>query len=150
MTTEIEHDSYQKRHFVTQRIGGGMFTSGAGQDLVGAISDSKGPASSVGAIIWGMGAGELRVARSLARLGIVAMQLRQKERGFARLNTEGVSYCREAIEALRARRGLENFILFGNCGRASISFYAAVDDPRVVGRREPHPDDARTHSSALL
>jgi pimeloyl-ACP methyl ester carboxylesterase len=80
-----------------------------------------------------MGAGELRIARSLARLGIAAMLVQQKERAFLRLDTEGVRYCKDAIETLRAKRGVDSFILMGICGRASISFYTAVDDPRVIG-----------------
>lgn len=112
---------------------GGTFTFGTEQNLFGAISDPKGPASSVGAIMWGIGAGELRVARSLARIGIVTMLMRQRKGGFARLDTEGVRYCREAIEALRSRRSVDSFILVGNCSRASISLRVAVDDPRVIG-----------------
>lgn len=110
-----------------------MFRFGPDQCLVGAITDPKTSPSSVGAIIWGMGAGELRIARSLARLGMTAMLVQQKERAFTRLDTEGVRYCKDAIETLRARRGVDSFILMGICGRASISFYTAVDDPRVVG-----------------
>ena len=110
-----------------------MFRFGPEQCLVGAITDPKAAPSSVGAIIWGMGAGELRIARSLARLGMPAMLVQQKERAFLRLDTEGVRYCKEAIETLRAKRGVESFILMGICGRASISFYTAVDDPRVIG-----------------
>src|SRR4051812_38154830 len=125
--------SNRHRYFVNERIGDGMFRFGPEQCLIGAISDPKTSPCSIGAIIWGMGAGELRIARSLARLGIVAMLLRQKERAFSRLDTEGVRYCKEAIEVLRAKRGVESFILMGICGRASISFYTAVDDPRVIG-----------------
>jgi hypothetical protein len=112
---------------------GGTFTFGTEQNLFGAICDPKGPASSVGAIIWGVGAGELRVARSLARIGIVAMLMRQRKGGFERLDTEGVRYCKEAIEALRSRRPVDSFILVGNCSRASISLRATVDDPCVIG-----------------
>ncbi len=80
-----------------------------------------------------MGVAEIRVARALARLGIVALQVRQKERAFERLDTEGVRYCKAAIEVLGEKRGVENFVLFGNCGRASICFHTALQDPRVSG-----------------
>jgi dienelactone hydrolase len=118
---------------LSERIGAGMFRFGPEQCLVGAITDPKTSRSSVGAIIWGMGPGELRIARSLARLGMAAMLVQQKERAFTRLDTEGVRYCKAAIESLHAQRGVDSFILMGICGRASISFYTAVDDPRVVG-----------------
>ena len=106
--------SYRKRYSVTNSLGG-AFTFGADQNLFGAICDPKGPASAVGAIIWGVGAGELRVARSLARLGIVAMLMRQRKGQFERLDTEGVRYCKEAIEVLRSKRAVDSFILVGNC-----------------------------------
>jgi hypothetical protein len=118
---------------LSERLGAGMFRFGPEQCLVGAITDPKTSPSSIGAIIWGMGAGELRIARSLARLGMAAMLVQQKERAFLRLDTEGVRYCKEAIETLHAKRGVDSFILMGICGRASISFYTAVDDPRVIG-----------------
>jgi hypothetical protein len=118
---------------LNERLGAGMFRFGPDECLVGAITDPKTSPSSVGAIIWGMGPGELRIARTLARLGIAAMLVQQKERAFLRLDTEGVRYCKDAIEALHAKRGIDSFILMGICGRASISFYTAVDDPRVIG-----------------
>jgi pimeloyl-ACP methyl ester carboxylesterase len=128
----VRERSYRKRHHVSNRLGG-AFMFGAEQNLFGAISDPKGQASSVGAIIWGVGAGELRVARALARLGIVAMLIRQSKGQFERLDTEGVRYCKEAIDALRSRRAVDRFILVGNCSRASISLRTTLDDPRVVG-----------------
>jgi hypothetical protein len=117
---------------VNNRLGG-TFTFGADQNLFGAICDPKGPLSSVGAIIWGVGAGELRVARSLARLGVVAMLMRQRKGEFDRLDTEGVRYCREAIETLRSMRAVDRFIFIGNCSRGSISLRATIADPRVIG-----------------
>jgi hypothetical protein len=137
------YDPFQPRRTVVERARnqsgipvnnlGGTFTFGADQNLFGFICDPKGPASSVGAIIWGVGAGELRVARSLARLGVVAMLMRQKKGEFDRLDTEGVRYCKEAIEALRSRRTVDSFIFVGNCSRASISLRATIDEPCVVG-----------------
>lgn len=131
--TPVEQQFRPAAILLSERIGPGMFRFGPEECLVGAITDPKTSPSSVGAIIWGMGAGELRIARSLARLGIAAMLVQQKERAFLRLDTEGVRYCKEAIEALHAKRGVDSFILMGICGRASISFYTAVDDPRVIG-----------------
>lgn len=109
------------------------FKFGPDECLVAAITDPKGGAAKVGAIIWGMGVGDVLIARALARLGIVVVQVRQKERAFQRLDTAGVAYCKAAIELLAEQRGIDSFILLGNCGRASICFRTALDDPRVTG-----------------
>src|SRR6187551_2631883 len=109
------------------------FRFGPDDCLVATITDPVNDASKIGAVIWGMGVGEIRVARALARLGIVALQVRQKERAFEQLDTEGVRYCKAAIELLAEKRRVDNFVLFGNCGRASICFHTAIQDPRVSG-----------------
>jgi hypothetical protein len=73
------------------------------------------------------------VARSLARLGFVPMLMRQRKGEFDRLDTEGVRYCKEAMDALASRRAVDSFIFVGNCSRASISLRVTIDDPRVIG-----------------
>ena len=97
-----------------------------------------------------MGVAEIRVARALARLGIVALQVRQKERAFERLDTEGVRYCKAAIEVLAQMRRVDNFVLFGNCGRASICFHTAIQDPRISGLilTNPHVSEVLTVSAS--
>ena len=126
------------------------FRFGPDDCLVGTITDPANGASKTGAVIWGMGVAEIRVARALARLGIVALQVREKERAFERLDTEGVRYCKAAIEVLGEKRSVDKFILFGNCGRASISFHTALQDPRVSGLilTNPHVSEALTVSAS--
>lgn len=125
------------------------FEFGPNNCLVAAITDPPRGAPTIGAIISGMGVAEVRAARALARLGIVVLQVRQKEAPDdwkALLNADGVRYCKESIEVLRERRGVEQFICMGNCGRASIAFRVALEDPRVIGLilTNPHISPALT------
>jgi hypothetical protein len=128
------------------------FEFGPDDCLVAAITDPPGGASKIGAVVAGMGIAEFRVARMLANLGIVTLQVREKNPPadwntlINLLNAEGVRYCKESIEVLRDRRGVERFICMGNCGRGSIPFRVALEDPRVVGLilSNPHISPALT------
>jgi len=128
-----------------------VFRFGPDDCLVATITDPANGCSEVGAIVWGMGVAEVRIARALARLGIVALQIRQKERAFARLDSEGVRYCKAAMEVLAEKRGVENFVLMGNCGKASICFHTALQDRRVSGLilTNPHVSEALTVSTSF-
>jgi pimeloyl-ACP methyl ester carboxylesterase len=125
------------------------FEFGSDARLTGMITDPRHGASGVGAVIFGMGSAEVRAARLLAQHGIVVLQVRQKdeiEGWHAAQNASGVRRCKESIELLREQRGVERFICMGNCGKASIVFRVALEDPRVVGLilTNPHISPALT------
>jgi hypothetical protein len=125
------------------------FYFGPDDCLQGAITDPTHGRATIGAIIHGMGVAELRTARKLAKLGIVTLQMQihqEPDDWVTLLNAEGVRYCKEAIKLLHEQRGVDSFICMGNCGRGSISFRVALDDPRVVGLilTNPHISPALT------
>jgi pimeloyl-ACP methyl ester carboxylesterase len=125
-----------------------VFDFGSNNRLIGAITDPPHGAT-IGAVIAGMGVAELRVARALASFGIVTLQIREREESadwIAALNERGVRNFKEAIEYLREQRGLQRFICMGNCGRGSIAFRVALEDPRVIGLvlSNPHISPALT------
>ena len=126
-----------------------LFYFAPNERLTGAITDPPHGRASVGAVIAGMGIAEVRVARTLASLGITTLQFREREEPAdwkAAFNTTGVDNFREAIVLLRERCGIERLICVGNCGRGSAAFRVAVDDPRVIGLilTNPHISPALT------
>ena len=113
---------------------------GPNDELLYTLSDVRGGASRVGAILWGLGLAEVKTARTLAKKGIVSMQLRINGPDFyddTRRNEiyrrSGIDYSTLAMDKLAAERGVTSFILMGNCACANLCFHAAVRDPRVVG-----------------
>jgi hypothetical protein len=125
------------------------FEFGPNDRLTGAITDPPRGRATIGAVIAGMGVAELRVARALASLGIVALQIREREADAdwkEGLNARGARNFREAMELLREQRGIQRFICMGNCGRGSIAFRVALGDARVIGVivSNPHISPALT------
>ncbi len=97
-------------------------------------------AGPVGAIVWGLGVAEVRTARRLAAKGIPSMQVRiqhelfvDAQRRTAVYSTDGILNCRAAMNAFSAQRGVESFILMGNCAGGTFCFNAALADERVTG-----------------
>jgi hypothetical protein len=125
------------------------FEFGPNDRLTGAITDPPHGRATVGAVIAGMGVAELRVARALASLGVVTLQFREREASpdwIATLNSRGASNFKEGMQLLREQRGIQRFICMGNCGRGSIAFRVALDDPNVIGliMSNPHISPALT------
>jgi pimeloyl-ACP methyl ester carboxylesterase len=125
------------------------FEFGPGERLTGSISDPPHGRAAIGAVIVGMGIAEFRVARKLASLGIVTLQLRERDEDpdwKAAFNKRGMRNFREGIEFLREQRGVGRFICMGNCGGGSVAFRVGLDDPRVIGLilTNPHISPALT------
>lgn len=128
------------------------FEFGPDGRLIGAITDPPQGRATIGAVIAEMGLAEMRVARTLASLGIVTLQIREREKPVdweaekAGLNSMWTDNFRSALELLREQRGIERFICMGNCGRGSVAFRIALDDPRVIGLilSNPHISPALT------
>lgn len=113
---------------------------GPNNELLYTISEARSGESRIGAILWGLGIAEMKTARTLAKKGIVSLQMRINGKEFyddAQRNeiyrTSGVDYCGVAMDKLGAERGVTSFILMGNCACANLCLHAAVHDPRVVG-----------------
>ncbi len=122
---------------------------GPNDRLTGAITDPPRGRATIGAVIFGMGVGEVRVARALAGHGIATLQFREREDPDdwkAAFNTRGVDNFKEALEFLRQQRSIERFVCMGNCGQGSVAFRVAVDDPRIIGLilTNPHISPALT------
>jgi amino acid adenylation domain-containing protein len=117
----------------------GVFEFGPGGAYLGYISDPSRARSAIGVIVFGLGRLESRVARRLAALGLVVMQI-QVFRNFADLNprlqfydNSGVAACRQAIDEINSRRSITQVVLMGDCAECNISFNTALVDARVVG-----------------
>ncbi len=128
-----------------------VFRFGQDNCLVAAISDPPGQASAVGFIMWGLSVADMGTARSLAKAGLTTMQIHQPgEDTRASRNEYGVVRCREAMDLLRDQRGLDQFVLMGNCGSGSICFHTALVDERVVGIVLTNPHVSEVLSLAKL
>lgn len=119
--------------------GEGVFEFGRGGAYLGYISDPSRARSAIGVIVFGLGRLESRVARRLAALGLVVMQI-QVFRNFGDLNRRlqfyddsGVAACRQAIDEINSRRSITQVVLMGDCAECNISFNTALVDARVVG-----------------
>jgi dienelactone hydrolase len=116
-----------------------VFEFGPSGAYLGYISDPSRPCSQTGVIVFGMGRLESRIARRVAALGLVVMQIRlyknySDEKSRVRFYDEcGVSACSQAIEEINSKRRVTQVVLMGNCAEANISFNTALVDPRVVG-----------------
>jgi hypothetical protein len=121
------------------------FSFGGEDRYVGTITDARGPAKPFGAIIWGMGIGEMRVARALTKVGVTVMNIKREKYSLPELDAYGAERGREAMDVLRVKRGIERFIFMGNCSFASISFNTALRDERVIGLIMSNP-----HVSEML
>ena len=90
--------------------------------------------------MWGLGVAEVKIARALAKRGIVSMQVRingpefyDDDRRNEIYRRSGIEYCKLAMDKLAAERGVTSFILMGTCACANLGFYAALADSRVAG-----------------
>jgi amino acid adenylation domain-containing protein len=116
-----------------------VFEFGPGGAYLGYISDPSRACSAPGVIVFGLGRLESRVARRLAALGLVVMQI-QVVKNYGDLNRRlqfyddsGVAACRQAIDEISSRRSITQVVLMGDCAEGNISFNTALVDPRVVG-----------------
>jgi hypothetical protein len=131
---------------------GKLFEFGPGGSFLGSITDPADPGSPTGVVLFGLGMSEVRIARGLARLGLVAMQIRlvknyhDSDRRNRFYDDSGVRSCRLAIDELFARRGVRQVILMGNCAEANLCFNTALLDARVVGLilTNPHVNEVLT------
>jgi hypothetical protein len=90
--------------------------------------------------LWGLGVAEVKIARALAKRGIVSMQVRingpefyDDDRRNEIYRRSGIEYCKLAMDKLAAERGVTSFILMGTCACANLGFHAALADSRVAG-----------------
>ncbi len=116
-----------------------VFEFGPGGAYLGYISDPSRPRSQTGVIVFGLGRLESRIARRLAALGLVVMQI-QVFRNYADMQRRlqfyddaGVAACTEAIEEMLSKRRITQVVLMGDCAEANLSFNTALADRRVVG-----------------
>ena len=131
---------------------GKLFEFGPGGSFLGSITEPARPGSQTGVIVFGLGISEVRIARGLARLGLVAMQIRlvrnyhDSERRNRFYDDSGIGACRQAIDELASKRGIQQVILMGNCAEANLCFNTARVDPRVVGLilTNPHVNEVLT------
>jgi hypothetical protein len=95
--------------------------------------------SPIGVILFGVGRLEGRIARPLAVLGPIVMQIRLvKNYGDVKCrlrfyDESGVSACTQAIDAIASRRAVTPVVLIGDCAEANVSFNTALVDARVAG-----------------
>jgi amino acid adenylation domain-containing protein len=116
-----------------------VFEFGPGGAYRGYISDPARACSTIGVIVFGLGRLESRIARRLAALGLVVMQI-QVFKDFDDLNRRlrfyddsGVAACRQAIDEINSLRGITQVVLMGDCAESNICFNTALVDRRVVG-----------------
>ncbi|MBN1238255.1 MAG: hypothetical protein JXB36_07120 [Gammaproteobacteria bacterium] len=131
---------------------------GPSNALVGAMTNAVGPASSTGAILWGLGVAEVKTARRLARHGVPSLQVRLGGAAFSNFDVRvetyrkhGVEYCRAAMDKLQAEQGAGSFILMGNCAAANVCLAAALADDRVSGliMSNPHVNFAQVLGGSI-
>lgn len=82
----------------------------------------------------------VRMARTLAAMGFVVLRFDFSGVGDSQVREDtlpfresAVSETQEAMDYLKATRGIDRFVLTGICSGARISFRTAGYDPRVVG-----------------
>ncbi|HEY1725167.1 MAG TPA: hypothetical protein VGF89_07075 [Steroidobacteraceae bacterium] len=117
----------------------GVFEFGPGGAYLAYITDPSRPRSQTGVIIFGLGRLESRIARRLAALGLVVMQIQlfrnygEMQRRLQFYDESGVAACTRAIEEMLARRHVTQVVLMGDCAEANVSFNTALADRRVIG-----------------
>jgi amino acid adenylation domain-containing protein len=116
-----------------------VFQFGPGGAYLAYISDPSRWRSLTGVIMIGLGRLESRIARRLAALGLVVMQV-QLFRDYADMRRRlrfyddfGVAACAGAIEEMVSKRGVSRVVLMGDCAEANLCFNTALADARVVG-----------------
>jgi hypothetical protein len=121
---------------------------GSDKALVGVLTDAAAEANGLGIVFLNAGFTHhvgpqrlhVRLARRLAALGFTALRFdysgigdsprRQGQRSFAE---RAVTEAEEALDLLRATRGIERSALFGLCWGADNAVRVAAADARVVG-----------------
>lgn len=113
---------------------------GPGDRLLGYTTKVAG-ASRVGAVLWGMGIAQLRMARRLAALGVPSLQAKLTNRDFrnGHYSHQGIELCGAAMEKLAAEQNVDVFILIANCAFANIALNTAVEDRRVCALALSNP-----------
>ena len=135
----IRHALEQNGTMNVAATGESVFEFGPGGAYLGYISDPSRPRSQTGVILFGLGRLESRIARRLAALGLVVMQIRlfknyaEMKRRLRFYDDSGVSACTQAIDEIISKRRITQVVLMGDCAEANISFNTALVDPRVVG-----------------
>jgi hypothetical protein len=100
--------------------------------IVRLVKPRQGAEPSIGVIILGFGLDDLMAASRFARHGWLALQIRLiSEIGHHGMS--GVSRCREAMDYLTRKHGVQRFVMMGNCSLANICLNTALSDTRVVG-----------------
>src|SRR5215471_8319851 len=91
---------------------------GPHDELLYTITEARGAETRIGAILWGLGVAEIKIARTLAKRGIVSMQVRingpefyDDDRRNEIYRSRGIEYCRLAMDKLAAERGVTSFVL---------------------------------------
>jgi amino acid adenylation domain-containing protein len=116
-----------------------VFEFGPGGAYLGYISDPSLQRSQTGVIVFGLGLLSSRVARRLAALGLVVMQIQlvrnygDMQRRLQFYDDEGIAACTRAIDELLSIRPITQVVLMGDCAEANLSFNNALADRRVVG-----------------
>ena len=116
-----------------------IFEFGPGGAYLGYISDPSRACAAPGVILFGLGRLEGRIARRLAALGLIVMQIQvyknwtDLHRRLEFYDESGVTACRQAIDELYSRRGVTQVVVMGDCAECNISFNTALVDARVVG-----------------
>lgn len=82
----------------------------------------------------------VRLARAVAGQGFVAMRFDFSGLGDSAVRQDDlpveksvVVEAQQAMDLLKARRGIERFVLIGICSGATVSYMVAKEDPRVIG-----------------
>jgi hypothetical protein len=137
---------------VTGRTSDRLFKFGPSGTFLGSITECSDPGSQTGVILFGLGISEVRIARRLAKLGLVVMQVRlvknyhDFDQKYEYYDDSGVWACRQAIDELTSKRRIQRVVLMGICGESNLCFNTALVDPRVVGLilLNPHVNDRVT------
>ncbi|TVP72395.1 MAG: hypothetical protein EA352_12680 [Gemmatimonadales bacterium] len=142
-------------------------TFGPDGGLVGVLTEPDGPQAEAGrpgvlflnsGILHRVGASRIyvQVARRLASEGFTAFRFDHAGVGDSAVRRDDGSFrdsaireARAAMDLLAERRGVDRFILAGLCSGADMAYWAALEDPRVVGLVQIDPFVYRTRRFLL-
>jgi alpha-beta hydrolase superfamily lysophospholipase len=101
----------------------------------------------------------VELARELAELGFPVLRLDLAGIGDSAVGTSpenlcypatGLADCQEAMNVLRARLGVQRFVIAGLCSGGDIAFQLGLKDPRVAGVVMMNPRTFCVHDLALV